>query len=205
MKAWITLIATLVALASARRDAAPTVAAGDNAGDSDLALQGELEQTESIFAFEVAERAADRATDDLRALDINVNGLLAVQAAIYAILIDRLNDFPPLVRLALIAAIVLSAMNLLLGRGKNVPRPIEFNAALRANVSRARTSIIDVLLERSTENDTLLERKKAMFRLALAVTLLAAIVAPVVPSGKPVLVPTPTARAAGTGRPIAVK
>lgn len=143
------------------------------------ALDGQLEQAESMFAFHIIERAADRTNDDLRAIDVDLNGLLAVQAAIYAILIDKIDEFPWMLRIAFITAIVLAAFNLVLGRGKNVPDPQAFREAHLENTTSAREDVSDVLLRRAAANDGLLVVKRRLFWLALGLTVVASLAVPV--------------------------
>jgi hypothetical protein len=139
--------------------------------------EGELQQAESIFAFEAIERALDRTNNDLRSLDANVNGLLAVQAAIYAILIDKLGDFSWQIHDAFITAIVLSAVNIVLGSWNIVPEPVSMLAALKAD-PRARERIIAVMLERAGSNGRLLTIKRVLFWIALSITVCASVAAP---------------------------
>jgi hypothetical protein len=208
MKVWEFVLLALAALGWTRESTADDASV---ATEVDAAASGVVEQTESIFTYDVIERAADRTIDDLRGLDVNVNGLLAVQAALYAILIDSFNVSHPLswiVPALFLSAICMSAWNLHLGRGANVPEPRAFRQALIEDTPNARDTVIDVLLETAESNDLLLRRKRRLFYRAMTVTLVAALLAPVLrerprgpgaespptsaPTGPAVLMPVPT-------------
>ena len=140
--------------------------------------RSELKQRESVFAFEVLERVADRTIDDLRSVDVNVNGLLAVQAAIYAILIDKLGEFNSPLRVAFVTVIVLTAANLVLGRGRNVPDPLEFLEMAEQDPTATRARLVATLLERSKGNEGLLVWKRTLFWVALGLTIVISVAAP---------------------------
>lgn len=140
--------------------------------------RSELEQSESVFAFEVLERVADRTIDDLRSVDVNVNGLLAVQAAIYAILIDKLGEFNSPLRIAFVTIIVFTALNLVLGRGRNVPDPLEFLEMAEQDPTVTRSRLVSTLLKRSKANEGLLVWKRTIFWLALGLTIGISVAAP---------------------------
>ena len=140
--------------------------------------RAELKHSEGIFAYEAMERIVDRTVDEIRAVDSNVNGLLALQAAIYALLIDKWQLFLPVLHWGFIAAIILSAFNILLGRGREVPTPNEFLREIVQNPQGARWKTVRALMQASLSDDRLRRRKRWLFRIALGMTISCAIAAP---------------------------
>jgi hypothetical protein len=188
MRFWLYALAALIAMSFISRRPKDTL---NESVDVTAALDGQLEQAESMFAFHIIERAADRTNDDLRAIDVDLNGLLAGQAAIYAILIDKIDEFPWILRIAFIGAIMLAAFNLVLGRGKNVPDPQSFREAHVENTTTAREDVSDVLLRRAAANDRLLVLKRRLFWLALGLTVAASLAVPVLRQHAQVAAPLP--------------
>jgi hypothetical protein len=59
------------------------------------AAEGELEEAEQIFAYQVLADAAKRSMDGVRFIDALLVGLLAAQAAILAIYVDKVRTSEP--------------------------------------------------------------------------------------------------------------
>jgi len=135
------------------------------------------QQIEDIWAAEVIERTADRTINDVSAVDAMATGLLAVQAAIYAILLDKRSDFAGPITIIFLIAIVLAATNLFLLRGRNVPNPEVFYEAARNDASTARRDLIAAFLSATEANERLLRRKRIVFWTALVLSVSGAAIA----------------------------
>jgi MFS family permease len=172
---WIWAVVVMVALFASRTPAAEVDDFGvDEVDEAD----GIDQQLEDLWAAEIIERAADRTSDEMSALDLMVTGLLAVQAAIYAILIDKEGEFGWPIPTMFIVAIVLAAVNLFVLRARKVPNPEVFHDAALRDTQQARKDLIDALLIATKKNESRLWWKRLFFWLALALTVLAAMLAP---------------------------
>jgi hypothetical protein len=183
---WIWLLAAIVALFAVRTPWAENADEVDEAdefgpidqGDSTDDDDGIDQQLEDLWAAEIIERSADRTSSEMSGLDSMVTGLLAVQAAIYAILIDKEAEFGWIIPAMFIVAIVLAAVNLFVLRGRKVPNPEEFYDDALRDTQQARKDLIAALLIATKKNEARLWWKRLLFWLALALTVLAAMLAP---------------------------
>lgn len=170
---WIWAVVVIVALFGSRTPAAEI----DEVDDVDQVDEID-QQLEDLWAAEIIERAADRTSDEMSGLDSMVTGLLAVQAAIYAILIDKEAEFGLVIPTMFIVAIVLAAVNLFVLRGRKVPNPEAFHDAAARDTQQARKELTAALLIATKKNESRLWWKRLLFWLALALTVLAAMLAP---------------------------
>jgi hypothetical protein len=83
-----------------------------SAVSTDERVDDHEQRLEDIWTVEVIERSSDRTIGDIADINSMATGLLAVQAAIYAILIDRRDDFAHVVTTIFVLAIVAAAINL---------------------------------------------------------------------------------------------
>jgi len=180
---WIWLLAAIVALFAVRMPGAENADEADefgpiDQGDSTVEDDRIDQQLEDLWAAEIIERSADRTSSEMSALDSMVTGLLAVQAAIYAILIDKEAEFGWIIPAMFIVAIVVAAINLFVLRGRKVPNPEEFYDDALRDTQQARKDLIAALLIATKKNEARLWWKRLLFWLALALTVLAAMLAP---------------------------
>jgi hypothetical protein len=101
-------------------------------------IHAQLSQRDGIFAFAVIERAYDRTLEALESVSNRVGVLIAVQAALEAVLIDKLDEFGRGPGLLGFGIIVATALQLRAGGDADFIAIAEFLQAFARLVRRRR-------------------------------------------------------------------
>jgi hypothetical protein len=135
-------------------------------------VEGELEQTEQIFAYGVIAEVAKRSVDTIRFVDALLVGLLAAQAAIYAIYLDRGDRFGDhIVRGMEIAISITLVAFLPTFLAQEGPNPVRFRDEFPKAPGPTRLDQIERFVGMARTNSALRFVKLALFLVALALTV----------------------------------
>jgi hypothetical protein len=137
-----------------------------------------LQQHEDQFAYKVISRALDRTADGNRFLDTLFFALVAAQAAIFAIILDKIHEYPAADWIPMLAGVGLA----LGGAGLSVfvcdgPDPDEFAADFPVNPNATRKAHIDYFLVKASRNQRLGIVKVILLALAAGLTVVPLIIA----------------------------
>ena len=137
-----------------------------------------LQQHEDQFAYEVISRALDRSADGNRFLDTLFFALVAAQAAIFAIILDKIHEYPAVDWILLLGGFGLA----LGGAGLSVfvadgPDPDEFAAQFPVNPNATRKAYIHHYLAKTDRNERLRTVKIIVLALAAGLTIVPLIIA----------------------------
>lgn len=137
-----------------------------------------LQQREDVFAYEVISRTLDRSADGNRFVDSLLFALMAAQAAIYAIMLDKLKEYPavgwePLLG-GFLLAMIGSGLTLFVRDG---PDPEDFATDFPDDPQRTRRQYIDGYVVKATRNERLRVAKVVILALSLGLTAAPLIIA----------------------------
>ncbi len=143
-----------------------------------------LQQNEDQFAYKVIYRALDRTADGNRFLDSLFFALVAAQAAIFAIILDKIHEYPAIDWIPMLVGVGLA----LAGAGLSVfvgdgPDPNEFAADFPVNPNATRKAHIDYYLVKASRNQRLGIVKVILLAVAAGLTMVPLIIAT---AGRPV-------------------
>jgi hypothetical protein len=137
-----------------------------------------LQQHEDQFAYNVISRALDRSADGNRFLDTLFFALVAAQAAIFAIILDKIHEYPAvdwvLMLLGLAFALGGAGLSVFVGDG---PDPNEFAAEFPVNPNATRKAHIDDYLLKTGRDERLGTLKIIVLALAAGLTIVPLIIA----------------------------
>lgn len=137
-----------------------------------------LKQHEDQFAYKVISRALDRSADGNRFLDTLFFALVAAQAAIFAIILDKVGEYPPagwiLMLVGLGLALGGAGLSVFVGDG---PDPNRFAAEFSVNPDATRKAGIDDYLVKADRNERLGIIKIVVLALAAGFTIVSLIIA----------------------------
>jgi len=137
-----------------------------------------LQQNEDQFAYKVISRALDRTADGNRFLDSLFFALVAAQAAIFAIILDKIHEYPAVDWIPMLVGVGLA----LAGAGLSVfvgdgPDPNEFAADFPVNPNATRKAHIDHYLVKASRNQRLGIVKVILLAVAAGLTMVPLIIA----------------------------
>jgi hypothetical protein len=139
-----------------------------------------LQQHEDQFAYEVVAHALDRSADANRFLDTLFFALMAAQAAIYAIILDKIEQYSHLQWQLLLGGFIVAAigsgLTLLVSEG---PDPEIFVISFPDNPQRSRHRYIDQYVAKANRNRRLQIVKTIGLALSLGLTLVPLVLATV--------------------------
>ena len=139
------------------------------------AAEGELEEAEQIFAYQVLGDAAKRSMDGIRFIDALLVGLLAAQAAILAIYVDKVRTSEPfaagIVRPMDWALIAAAAGLLLTFWAKEGPDAGYFSEAFPKDPGATRNAVMKLFTRIVDRNGILRVFKVLLLIVSLGVTL----------------------------------
>jgi hypothetical protein len=142
------------------------------------ALVGIAEQSDSQFAYGVISRVLDRSVDANRFFDSLLLALIAAQAAIFALLVDKLSEYREFVVVGMLAAGVVAGSAVLLTLAvKEAPDPAAFIKVFPNDPNGTRGSYIDRFVRDTDRNELVRAWKTVLFILALALTLAVSVAA----------------------------
>lgn len=137
-----------------------------------------LQQNEDQFAYKVISRSLDRTADGNRFLDTLFFALVAAQAAIFAIILDKIHEYPAvdwiLILVGLGLALGGAGLSVFVGDG---PDPEEFAAQFPVNPNATRKAYIDRYLVKTNRNERLRTIKIIVLALAAGLTIVPLIIA----------------------------
>lgn len=131
-----------------------------------------MQQSEDQFGYTVIALAFDRSADLNRFLDTLFFGLMAVQAAIYAIILDKIGEYPAVDWGLLLAGFLIA----ILGTGLSLfvcdgPNPKRFADSFPNEPKRTRSEYIDEYIKNAVRNERLRLMKTTALWLALVLTV----------------------------------
>lgn len=137
-----------------------------------------LQQIDEQFGYNVVSRALDRSADTIRFLDTLFFALMASQAAIYAIILDKIQEYSRLDWELLLGGLFLA----MIGTGltlfvRDGPDPETFAAAFPDDPRGSRLQYIDEYTAKAKQNERLQIAKVIALALALAMTLVPLVLA----------------------------
>jgi hypothetical protein len=137
-----------------------------------------LQQSEDQFAYRVFSRALDRSADGNRFLDTLFFTLIAAQAAIFAIILDKITEYPALDWSLMLGGLVLAlggaGLSLFVGDG---PDPDEFAAEFPEDPQGSRIAHIEDYIVKANRNGRLGTVKVVVLILAAALTIVPLVIA----------------------------
>jgi len=136
-----------------------------------------LRQSDEQFAYDVVARALHRTTDANRFLDSLSFAWTAAQAAIYAIVFDKANEYHTVTALLLsgfILAILGTGLTFLVSEGVD---PEEFAADFPDDPKGTRFKLIDRFVVQANRNDRLRIMKAAILVTSVVLTTFPLIIA----------------------------
>jgi len=137
-----------------------------------------LQQHEDQFAYEVVAHALDRSADANRFLDTLFFALMAAQAAIYAIILDKIEQYSHLQWQLLLGGFIVAAigsgLTLLVREG---PDPEIFVISFPDNPQRSRHRYIDQYVAKANRNRRLQIVKTIGLALSLGLTIVPLVLA----------------------------
>jgi hypothetical protein len=137
-----------------------------------------LRQSEDQFAYEVIARGLDRSADGNRFLDTLLFSLMAGQAAIYAIVLDKIREYVPsqwkLLLVAFVLTVAGAALSVFVREG---PDPQGFVTDFPDDPEGTRAKYIDAYVPKIKLNDQLRIVKALMLMLSIALTIVFVLVA----------------------------
>lgn len=164
------VIASLWWLGS-RNQTRPTSPRQQLAAES-FVLSPRLRQSDEQFGYEVVSRALDRSADANRFLDTLFFALMAAQAALFAIIVDRLNEyaFPAwsLLLAGFVSAAIGTALSLFVRDG---PDPESFAADFPADPTGTRQRYVNKYVDYARRNDRLHVTKVVVLVVSLVLTI----------------------------------
>jgi hypothetical protein len=135
-------------------------------------LTPRLQQSDEQFGYEVVSRALDRSADGNRFLDTLFFALMAAQAAIYAIILDKLQEYSALdwelLLAGFIVAIIGTALTLLVRDG---PDPERFATIFPDDPTGTRRLFVDKYVADAKKNERLRIAKAFVLTLSLGLTI----------------------------------
>jgi hypothetical protein len=136
-----------------------------------------LQQREERFAYTVISRALERSVRGNHAVDARFFILIAAQAAIYTILLDKFKEYPA-VAWALLGAFVLAILGIVLSVFvREVPNPRSLIADLRDEPEGSRRQYIEHCISNARFNDMLRAAKIIILSLTFAMTVVPLLIA----------------------------
>jgi hypothetical protein len=134
-----------------------------------------LELQEEQFFYRVIEHAADESVKDGEALDVKLSALLAAQAAITAIFLDK--GWPYFwAALTFSILTIFSIVSLRLRSYQRAPKAALFAVDYLQNPRATRSQVIADKVDAISHNESLLARRARSFTLLLIATILALLV-----------------------------
>jgi hypothetical protein len=131
-----------------------------------------LRQSEDQFGYEVVSRALYRSADGNRFLDTLFFALMAAQAAIYAIILDKIGEYPAVDWELLLGGFCLAIMGtgltLLVREG---PDPAGFAAGFPDHPERSRRHYVDEYIGKAKRNEQIQVIKTMVLTLSLGLTI----------------------------------
>ncbi|MDB5070583.1 MAG: hypothetical protein JWM87_1694 [Candidatus Eremiobacteraeota bacterium] len=137
-----------------------------------------LQQSEEQFGYNVVSRALDRSADAIRFLDTLFFALMAAQGAIYAIILDKIREYPRLDWELLLGGLVLA----MIGSGftlfvRDGPDPDAFAESFPDDPRGSRLQHIDEYTAKAKQNERLQIVKTIVLALSLAMTVVPLVIA----------------------------
>lgn len=137
-----------------------------------------LKQREDQFAYEVVAHALDRSADANRFLDTLFFALMAAQAAIYAIILDKIEQYSRLQWELLLGGFIVAAI----GSGLTLfvregPDPGVFVMTFPVNPKQSRYLYIDEYVAKANRNERLYIAKTIVLVLSLGLTIVPLVLA----------------------------
>lgn len=137
-----------------------------------------LQQNEDQFGYEVVSHALDRSVDGNRYLDTLFFALIAAQATIYAIMLDKLKEYAAADWALLLGGLFLA----MIGAGltlfvRDGPDPEDFAAELPDGPERTRNQYINEFIAKANGNERLRAVKVVILAVSLGLTAVPLIIA----------------------------
>lgn len=137
-----------------------------------------LEQSEEQFAYGVVSRALERSADGNHALDALFVGLMAAQAAVYAIVLDKVKEYPAVDWAPLLAAFILAIVGTALSIFvRDAPSLRSFVADFPDDPGGTRRTYIDNYIVKAKANEQLRTAKAIILSIALVMTVIPLVIA----------------------------
>jgi hypothetical protein len=137
-----------------------------------------LQQREDVFAYTVISRALERSVDGNHVVDALFVGLMAVQAAVYAIILDKVKEYPAIGWAPLLGAFILAilgtALTVFVREG---PHLRSFVADFPDDPEGTRSYYIETYIANARLNDQLRATKTIILGLAIAMTVIPLVIA----------------------------
>jgi hypothetical protein len=143
-----------------------------------------LQQSDEQFAYDVIARVLDRSVDCNRFLDTLFFALMASQAAIYAIILDKVQEYPAVGREMLLGAFVVAILgSTLTVFGRGGPDPRGFVADFPDDPAGTRRQYIEKYILKARRNEQLRTGKTVILALSIAMTVVPLAIATVSRAG----------------------
>jgi hypothetical protein len=137
-----------------------------------------LQQKEEQFGYQVMARALDRSADANRFLDTLLFTLMATQAAIYAIILDKIHEYSrtgwEVLLGGLVAAVVGASLTVFVHDG---PDPKSFWADFPDQPEQVRREHADAFVSKAEANERLRAIKTLILALAVVMTVASLLIA----------------------------
>lgn len=144
----------------------------------DVILTPLLQQSDDQFGYTVVSRALDRSADGNRFLDTLFLALMAAQAAIYAIILDKLSEYPVVIWQLLLGAFISAIVGTALtGFVREGPDPEEFALEFPDDPEGTRNRYIDEYIAKAKRNERVRVSKMVVLALSLGLTVVPLIIA----------------------------
>jgi hypothetical protein len=143
-----------------------------------------LQQSEDQFAYGVISRVLERSADGNHVVDAILVGLMAAQAAIYAIVLDKVGEYPAVDWALLLGAFILAVVGTVLTVFvREAPDPRSFVADFPDDPEGTRRKYIETYIAKARLNDRVRAVKTVFLGLALAMTVVQLVIATISRTG----------------------
>jgi hypothetical protein len=131
-----------------------------------------LRQSDEQFGYEVVSRILDRSADAIRFIDTLFFALMASQAAIYAIILDKVQEYPATGWRLLFAGLIVATLGIALTIFvREAPNPRSFVADFPHDPDGTRRRYMANYIVEARRNEQLRIAKAIVLGLALALTV----------------------------------
>ena len=132
-----------------------------------------MRQSDGQFGYEVVSRILERSADAIRFIDTLFFALMASQAAIYAIILDKVQEYPAAGWRLLLAGLIVAILGIALTVFvREAPNPQSFIADFPHDPDRTRRRYMGTYIVDARRNEQLRIAKAIILGLALALTVI---------------------------------
>lgn len=143
-----------------------------------------LRQSEEQFAYGVVSRVLERTADGNHVVDAILVGLMAAQAAIYAIVLDKVGEYPAIDWVLLLGAFILAVVGTVLTIFvREAPDPRTFVADFPDDPEGTRRQYIENYIAKARLNDRIRTVKTVFLGVAFAMTVVQLVIATILRTG----------------------